>query len=161
MYKARTKRPFIPQHISGVRQEGGEVVSDESAVAPPPGAGGDPMEQLVMTAQSAVENNDCEAAMQVSQMILQMAQGGAPEEGAAPPPEAGMEPGMGMGGEMYKKGGKMPEFLKKKKKGMEDEEDKKKMGGKMKKMTDKKAYGGKMKGKGKGKKITIKMEKTK
>jgi hypothetical protein len=60
-------------------QEGGEMMGAEAGVEQE----GSPEEMLAQLAMQAVENNDCEAAMQVSQAILEMmGGGGAPEAGA-------------------------------------------------------------------------------
>ena len=50
--------------------------------APEQAAVQDPMQQLLQVAVQAVQNQDCEAAMAVCQALLQLAQGGAPQEQA-------------------------------------------------------------------------------
>ena len=80
-------------------QEGGPMPAGGA-----PQGGEDPMMMLVQGAQQAVQNQDCETAMQVCQMLLELAggagapQGGAPEE-AAPAPAEG-EP-------VYRRGGRL------------------------------------------------------
>ena len=55
-------------------QEGGEM-------APQPAqAGGDPTEQLIQLAMQALQNQDCNAAMQVCDILVQMLQQQAPQE---------------------------------------------------------------------------------
>ncbi len=72
--------------------------------------GGDPMEMLMQLAQMAVQalqSQDANLAMQVCDglvQFVQMIQGGAPQEGAAPEPET--EP-------VYKKGGRLCKRVKK------------------------------------------------
>lgn len=76
-------------------QEGGQM----PAGAPAPGGGQDPMAMLMQGAQQAVQAQDCEIAMQVCQMLLELAGGApAPAEGAAAPAEG--EP-------VYRNGGKL------------------------------------------------------
>lgn len=73
----------------------------EGGTAPVPtdqGAANDPLAQLITVAAQAVQNQDCNAAMQVCQFLLQSAQGAAqaPVEGGAPEGEP-----------VYRKGGKL------------------------------------------------------
>lgn len=76
-------------------QEGGQM----PAGAPAPNGGQDPMAVLMQGAQQAVQAQDCEIAMQVCQMLLELAGGApAPAEGAAAPAEG--EP-------VYRNGGKL------------------------------------------------------
>lgn len=85
-------------------QEGGEMIppadgGTESAGAPaaaPAEGGGDPMQQLLMACQQAVESQDCNLAMQVCQALMQMAGGG----GEPAPQEAPGEPVYRMGGKL-------------------------------------------------------------
>lgn len=65
-----------------------------------PAGGGDPMQQIIEGAMQAVQSGDGNLALQVCQMLVQLAtggQGGAPEEGAAP---AEGEP-------VYRRGGRL------------------------------------------------------
>lgn len=76
-------------------QEGGPM----PAAPAPAGSGQDPMVVLMQGAQQAVQAQDCEIAMQVCQMLLELAGGApAPAEGAPAPAEG--EP-------VYRKGGKL------------------------------------------------------
>lgn len=90
-------------------QEGGEM-------APPPAAapaeaapeeadpeGGDPTAQILEAATAALQNQDCNLAMQVLQVVVQMLGGGAPEGPAAPEGQA----------PVFKKGGKLAGWIKK------------------------------------------------
>ena len=85
----------------------------EGGAAPAPGApqqgGEDPTAMLMQGAQQAVQNQDCQIAIQVCQMVLEMlGGGGAPAEGAGPEaaaPEQG-EP-------VYRTGGRLIRRIKK------------------------------------------------
>ena len=93
-------------------QGGGEMSVDNQAQAAPQDQGNvseqqsqDPMAQLLQAAAQAVQSQDCQTAIQVCQMLLQMAQQGAdaaPNQGTA---EEG-EP-------VYKKGGRLCRRIKK------------------------------------------------
>ena len=90
-------------------QEGGEMAAPEGgtpAGATPEGAapeGGDPTAQILEAAMAALQNQDCNLAMQVLQAIVQMLGGGAPEGPAAPEGQA----------PVFKKGGKLAGWIKK------------------------------------------------
>ena len=71
---------FIQKKKIGYYQEGGEMAPAETA--PEQAAVQDPMQQSLQVAVQAVQNQDCEAAMAVCQALLQLAQGGAPQEQA-------------------------------------------------------------------------------
>lgn len=80
-------------------QEGGTVDAagapvEEAPVEQAP-EGGDPTQQILEVAAQALQNQDCQAAMAVCQALIQMVQGGAPQE--AP---AGQEP-------VYRAGGRL------------------------------------------------------
>lgn len=102
--KNYNEKEFLPKF-----QEGGAMeapVEDPNAApaaAPAPEEGGDPMQQLAMACQQAVETQDCNLAMQVCQALLQMISGGAPEGPAAP---EGQQP-------VFKKGGKLAGWIRK------------------------------------------------
>ena len=89
-------------------QEGGAVAApaEDSNAAPAEGtpatpeSGEDPMQQIAMACQQALETQDCNLAMQVCQAIMQMIGGGAP---AAP---EGQQP-------VFKKGGKLSKWISK------------------------------------------------
>lgn len=82
-------------------QEGGAMAPQGGA--PAPQGGEDPMAMLLQGAQQAIEGQDCQVAMQVCQMLLELAgggtQGGAPAPAAAPAPAEG-EP-------VYRRGGRL------------------------------------------------------
>ena len=61
-------------------QEGGAMPAGAPAAAPQ--GGEDPMAMLIQGAQQAVQAQDCQIAMQVCQMLLELAGGGAPAEAA-------------------------------------------------------------------------------
>lgn len=90
-------------------QEGGEMAPPaeaapaEAAPAAAPGEGGDPTAQILEAAMAALQNQDCNLAMQVLQAIVQMLGGGAPEGPAAPEGQA----------PVFKKGGKLAGWIKK------------------------------------------------
>lgn len=89
----REQKTFINPAVIGLYQEGGEIVEGTPA---PIEEGQDPLQQLVMVAQQALEEQNCEAAMMVAEGLLALAGGGAPEEA----------PVAADGGEMgYKQGG--------------------------------------------------------
>lgn len=81
-------------------QEGGAAPAPEATA--PQGGQEDPTAMLMQGAQQAVQNQDCQIAIQVCQMILEMlGGGGAPQEGGGAPAEpAGGEP-------VYRKGGRL------------------------------------------------------
>lgn len=85
-------------------QEGGpmpeEAPVEEAPVEEAPAQGGDPMQQLLEVAAQALQAQDCQAAMAVCQALIQLAQGGAPQE---VPEEA----------PVYKMGGKLSRRIKK------------------------------------------------
>jgi len=66
-----------------------------------PQGGEDPMAMLLQGAQQAVETQDCNVAIQVCQMLLELAGGGGQE--AAPAAPEGQEP-------VYRKGGRLVRF---------------------------------------------------
>lgn len=70
---------------------------------PMPQSGEDPMAMLVQGAQQALESQDCQVAMQVCQMLLELAGGGAPAEAA--PAEAAPAPAEGE--PVYRRGGRL------------------------------------------------------
>lgn len=89
-------------------QEGGEMAPPPEAApaeAPAEGApeGGDPTAQILEAATAALQNQDCNLAMQVLQALIQMLGGGAPEGPAAPEGQA----------PVFKKGGKLAGWIKK------------------------------------------------
>ncbi len=88
---AKSNHSYFSPETLGIKifQEGGDVMVEETAPA-----GGDPLAQIMGMAQQAVQAQDGAMALQVCEMLVQMAGGGAPAE-AQP---------MGDGG-MYKKGG--------------------------------------------------------
>ena len=90
----------------GKFQEGGAMPPQDPAVAQ---GGGDPMQEILMGCQQAVETQDCQIALQVCQVMLEMAGGGAAPAEAAPAPapaEATSEP-------VYKQGGILVRRIKK------------------------------------------------
>lgn len=92
--------------LIGKFQEGGAMPPQSGA--PAPQGGEDPMAMLMQGAQQALEGQDCQVAMQVCQMLLELAGGGAapgaaPEE-AAPAPAEG-EP-------VYRRGGRLVRRIK-------------------------------------------------
>lgn len=91
-------------------QEGGEMIPPPAEGAPagaPAEAapeGGDPTAQILEAAMAALQNQDCNLAMQVLQAIVQMLGGGAPAEGPAAP--EGQAP-------VFRKGGKLAGWIQK------------------------------------------------
>lgn len=90
-------------------QEGGEMAPPpeaapaEAAPAEAAPEGGDPTAQILEAAMAALQNQDCNLAMQVLQAIMQMLGGGAPAPEQAP---AGTEP-------VYRMGGKLARVIRK------------------------------------------------
>lgn len=82
-------------------QEGGAMPAGAPAAAPQ--GGEDPMAMLIQGAQQAVQAQDCQIAMQVCQMLLELAGGGAPAEAA--PAEAAPAPAEGE--PVYRRGGRL------------------------------------------------------
>lgn len=90
-------------------QEGGEIPADQGAPVDevpagegaPVQGGGDPMQELLMAAQQALQTQDCNIAMQVCQVLMQLA-GGGQEAPAAPE-----------GQPVYKMGGRLSRWIKK------------------------------------------------
>lgn len=82
-------------------QEGGTMPAGAPAAVPQ--GGEDPMAMLMQGAQQAIQTQDCQIAMQVCQMLLELAGGGAPAEAA--PAEAAPVPAEGE--PVYRRGGKL------------------------------------------------------
>ena len=74
--------------------------------AAPQGAQQDPQEVLMQGAQQAVQNQACQIAIQVCQMILEMMGGGGGEAPAAAPEQESAEP-------VYRRGGRLVRRIKK------------------------------------------------
>ena len=53
-------------------QEGGAMPQDPNAAAGAPQGGEDPTAMLMQGAEQAVQNQDCQIAIQVCQMVLEM-----------------------------------------------------------------------------------------
>lgn len=95
-----------PEKILKKYQAGGEMPAQEAPVeggapaegTPAPEGGQDPMMQLIQAAAQALQSQDCQLAMQICQALVQMAQGGAPEETGEP---------------VYRKGGQLLRRVKK------------------------------------------------
>lgn len=84
-------------------QEGGAAPQ----AAAQQGGGEDPTAMLMQGAQQAVQNQDCQIAIQVCQMVLEMLGGGGAEGGA--PEEAAPAEGQ----PVYRRGGKLVRYIKK------------------------------------------------
>ena len=83
-------------------QEGGAMPAGAAPQAPE--GGQDPMTMLMQGAEQALQAQDCEIAMQVCQMLLELAGGGgAPAEAA--PAEAAPAPAEGE--PVYRRGGRL------------------------------------------------------
>lgn len=84
-------------------QEGGPVPAEAAAQgAPAEQGGGDPMAELVQGAMQAVQSGDCNVAMQVCQMLVELAGGNG-----APAPQAEEAPAAAEGEPVYRRGGKL------------------------------------------------------
>lgn len=88
-------------------QEGGAMPPQGGA--PAPQGGEDPMAMLIQGAQQAIEDQNCQIAMQVCQMLLELVGGGAP--GAVPGPEAAA-PAPAEGEPVYRRGGRLVRRIK-------------------------------------------------
>ena len=84
----------------GKFQEGGAMPPQDPAAAQ---GGGDPMQEILMGCQQAVETQDCQIALQVCQIMLEMAGGGAAPAEAAPAPA----PEEAQGEPVYRRGGRL------------------------------------------------------
>ena len=82
-------------------QEGGAMPA--GAAPQGPEGGQDPMAMLMQGAEQAVQAQDWQIAMQVCQMLLELAGGGAPAEAA--PAEAAPAPAEGE--PVYRRGGRL------------------------------------------------------
>ena len=80
-------------------QEGGAAPAPEAAA--PQQDGEDPTAMLMQGARQAVQNQDCQIAIQVCQMVLEMLGGAPAEEGG---PEAGGAP---QSEPVYRRGGRL------------------------------------------------------
>lgn len=84
----------------GKFQEGGAMPPQDPAAAQ---GGGDPMQEILMGCQQAVETQDCQVALQVCQVMLEMAGGAAAPAEAAPAPA----PAEAQGEPVYRAGGRL------------------------------------------------------
>ena len=63
------------------------IINKYQEGGPAPQGDGDPMQQLLQAAGEAAQSQNCELALQVCQVLVQMAQGGgAPQGGEEEPP---------------------------------------------------------------------------
>ena len=76
------------------------IINKYQEGGPAPQGGGDPMQQLLQAAAEAAQSQNCELALQVCQVLVQMAQGGAGAPGGAPEGAPEGEP-------VYRKGGRL------------------------------------------------------
>lgn len=94
--------------ISRKFQEGGPMPEEQApqGAAPAEQGGGDPMQDLIQGATQAMQSGDCNVAMQVCQMLVQLAGGDqgqpAPEQQEAPAPAEG-EPVYRAGGRLVRR----------------------------------------------------------
>lgn len=91
-------------------QEGGPMPEDPAmeeggtpAEAPEAQGGGDPLMQIAQAAAQALQSQDCNMAMQVCEMFIQLVQ---QAQGGGAPPEAQGEP-------VFRKGGRLAYRIKK------------------------------------------------
>ena len=83
-------------------QEGGAMPA--GAAPQGPEGGQDPMAMLMQGAEQALQAQDCEIAMQVCQMLLELAGGGGAPAEAAPAESA---PAPAEGEPVYRRGGRL------------------------------------------------------
>jgi hypothetical protein len=97
-FRKSINTPYVPANVLGLRQEGGQMVQGTPANMQE--GGEDPMQQIMMAAQQAVEENNAELALQVCAALVQMVMGASEQEQApaegAPMEEAPMEEEMPM-----------------------------------------------------------------
>lgn len=86
-------------------QEGGSMPTPQTSA---PQGGEDPMAMLVQGAQQAIQAQDCEIAMQVCKILLELTGAGAPTE--ATPAEVGPAPAEGE--PVYRRGGRLVRRIK-------------------------------------------------
>lgn len=79
-FKRKINKPYVPARVLGIRQEGGEVMMGEPDMGAPMEGGDDPVEEILMMAQQAVEAQDGAMALQVCAALVEVAMGGAPAE---------------------------------------------------------------------------------
>lgn len=93
-FRRTVNTPYVPSSVLGLYQEGGQMVQGTPANMGGEGSGQDPMQQIIMAAQQAVEENNAELALQVCAALVQMVSGvaAAEQEASAPMPEE--EPAM-------------------------------------------------------------------
>ena len=89
----------------GKFQAGGAVPPQDPAAAQ---GGGDPMQEILAGCQQAVETQDCQIALQVCQVMLEMAGGAAAPAEAAPAPA----PAEAQGEPVYRAGGRLVRRIK-------------------------------------------------
>lgn len=89
----------------GKFQEGGSVPPQDPAAQQ---GGSDPMQEILMGCQQAVETQDCQIALQVCQVMLEMAGGSAVSAEAAPAPA----PVEAQGEPVYRAGGRLVRRIK-------------------------------------------------
>ena len=89
----------------GKFQTGGAVPPQDPAAAQ---GGGDPMQEILAGCQQAVETQDCQIALQVCQVMLEMAGGAAAPAEAAPAPA----PAEAQGEPVYRAGGRLVRRIK-------------------------------------------------
>ena len=89
----------------GKFQAGGPMPPQDPAASQ---GGGDPMQEILMGCQQAVETQDCQIALQVCQIMLEMAGGGAAPAEAAPAPA----PAEAQGEPVYRTGGRLVRRIK-------------------------------------------------
>lgn len=82
-------------------QEGGAAPAPQDAAQQ--GGGEDPTAMLMQGAQQAVQNQDCQIAIQVCQMVLEMLGGGGASAEGVGPEAAATEQGQ----PVYRKGGRL------------------------------------------------------
>lgn len=83
-------------------QEGGVMPAGAPTAAPQ--GGEDPMAMLMQGAEQALQTQDCQIAMQVCQMLLELAGGGAAPAEATPAEAA---PAPAEGEPVYRRGGRL------------------------------------------------------
>lgn len=94
---------MAPEEQGGAPMEQQASVEQENAAPEQQQGGGDPMEQILQAAVYAVQKQDCKTALDVCQVLVQLAQQGA-QGGAPGAPE---QSAANQGEPVYRRGGRL------------------------------------------------------
>lgn len=94
---------MAPEDQGGALMEQEAAPVEQGGAAPEQQQGGDPMEQILQAAVYAIQKQDCKTALDVCQVLVQLAQQGA-QGGAQGAPEQGTAD---QGEPVYRRGGRL------------------------------------------------------